>query len=142
MKKIVQRLGIDITANPQIVKTIEKMNLFGKNSITIQEQEILKNLLMSGKTPDASYVDRIITELVTYIDKENQFFDGIPEKLGYREKEKIAQNIDTQLAEERKISLLRTRKINTATIIEADKQVTMDQKEMEQENEGHDNYGE
>lgn len=44
--------------------------------------------------------------------------------------------------EERKISLLKARKINTLVMNEADKKCAIDQREMEQENEGHNNYGE
>lgn len=86
MGQIVQRLGIDV--DEQVRKTFEKLNLFGKSSISEQEKATFKNLLMSGKTPDEDYVDGIITELATYIDDENKFFDGIPAKLGYIEKDK------------------------------------------------------
>lgn len=86
MGHIVTRLGIKV--DEQVKKAFEKLNLFGKSSISEQEKNIFKNLLMSGQTPDEDYVDGIITELVTYIDDENKFFDGIPEKLGYKEKDK------------------------------------------------------
>ena len=86
MGHIVRRLGIDV--NDQVIETFEKLNLFGKSSISEQEKNAFRSLLMSGKTPDKDYVEGIITELVTYIDDENKFFDGIPAKLGYIEKDK------------------------------------------------------
>lgn len=96
MENIVTRLGIGV--DEQVIKAFEKLNLFGKSSISEQEKATFKTLLMSGKTPDEDYVDDIISELVTYIDDENKFFDGIPLKLGYIEKDKAKY----QLADRKK----------------------------------------
>lgn len=49
---------------------------------------------------------------------------------------------DIQLAEQRKKSFLAPRKINTPICIEAEEQTAKDQRTMEQQNEGHNNYGE
>lgn len=140
MGKITQRLGINV--NEQVIKAFEKLNLFGKSSITEDEEKEFRKLLLSGTEPNESYVDSIIAELTTYINEENQFFDGIPEKLGYGEKEITTQDIDTQLAEKRKKDLLENRKINTNIMKEAARRVEKDKKEMEQANEGYDSYEE
>lgn len=54
----------------------------------------------------------------------------------------VLQSNDTQLAEQRKKDLLIQRKINTPAMLEASEQTVQDQRTMEQENEGHNNYGE
>lgn len=58
------------------------------------------------------------------------------------EKDGISQASDTQLAEQRKISLLKSRKINTPEMLEADKNYKIDLRDMERNNEGRNNYGE
>ena len=52
------------------------------------------------------------------------------------------QRNDKQSAEQRKNTFLASRKINTPICIEAGKQTTKDQRTIEQQNEGHNNYGE
>ena len=54
----------------------------------------------------------------------------------------IMRGNDKQSAEQRKNTFLASRKINTPICIEAGKQTAKDQRTMEQQNEGHNNYGE
>ena len=49
---------------------------------------------------------------------------------------------DIQSAEQRKKLFLSQRKVNTPVCIEAEEQTAKDQRTMEQQNEGHNNYGE
>ena len=83
--------------------------------------------------------EEVIALIQTYTDirnREQAFFDGIPEKLGYRTKDEIVRNSDTQSAEQRKKSFLAPRKINTPICIEAEEQTIEDQRTMDIERTG------
>ena len=100
MPQIAKQLGIDMRRDKQTLKAFLEMNLFGKNNITVQEQEVVKKLLMSGKTPNETYVDNIIAELISYIDEENKFLDGIPKQLGYLDRTIESQKPIKELVQE------------------------------------------
>ena len=61
------------------------------------------------------------------------FYDFTPE---------LIMEVQKQVAEQRKRQFLGVRTIKTETVLESSKQIASDQREMEQENEGHNNYGE
>lgn len=60
----------------------------------------------------------------------------------FDDKTQDSKKSEEQLAEQRKKELITQKKINTPTVLEAGEQVRADQRQMEQVNEGHNNYGE
>ena len=79
---IVARLGIDV--NDQVEETFGK---FERSDFSEEEQKAFKSFLMSGEKPDKDYVEAIIPQIIASIEAEKRFFDEIPVKLGYIEKE-------------------------------------------------------
>ena len=62
---------------------IGEMELGGLQELSKELQERLRELLLSGKNSDESYVDSVIAEFARVLAEEKAFYDGIPEKLGY-----------------------------------------------------------
>lgn len=97
-KSIVARLGID--------PTIQVKEIFGKferSNFSEEEQRAFKSFLMSGEKPDKDFVEAIIPQIIASIEAEKRFFDDIPVKLGYIQKEKsrvTGQNLGSQTREE------------------------------------------
>ena len=79
---IVARLGIDV--NDQVEETFGK---FERSDFSEEEQKAFKCFLMSGEKPDKDYVEAIIPQIIASIEAEKRFFDDIPVKLGYIQKE-------------------------------------------------------
>ncbi len=81
-KSIVARLGID--------PTIQVKEIFGKferSDFSEEEQRAFKSFLMSGEKPDKDFVEAIIPQIIASVEAEKRFFDDIPVKLGYIQKE-------------------------------------------------------
>lgn len=96
-------------------------------------------LLRGGKTSTDLPIGKIGVEEIEMINSEG----FAPRKLNdARHIEEIMRENDLQSAEQRKKSFLSQRKINTPICIEAEEQTAKNQRTMEQQNEGHNNYGE
>ena len=96
-------------------------------------------LLRGGKTSTDLPIGKIGVEEIEMINSEG----FAPRKLNdAKHIEEIMRGNDLQSAEQRKKSFLSQRKINTPICIEAEEQTAKDQRTMEQQNEGHNNYGE
>ena len=94
-KSIVARLGID--PNDQVKEIFLK---FERSDFSEEKQKAFKNFLMSGEKPDKDYVEAIIPQIIASIEAEKKFFDDIPVKLGYIQKEVTGQNRGSQTREE------------------------------------------
>ena len=96
-------------------------------------------LLRGGQSSINLPIGKISVEEIETINSEG----FVPRKLNDAKYiEEIMQRNDKQSAEQRKNTFLASRKINTPICIEAGKQTTKDQRTIEQQNEGHNNYGE
>lgn len=78
------RLGI---ISKSVAARLKKLDITGKDSLTDDEIATLSSLLQEGGLKEET-VERFVGKLVKCMKDEKQFFDGIPEKLGYREKTK------------------------------------------------------
>ena len=96
-------------------------------------------LLRGGQSSIDLPIGKIGVEEIETINSEG----FIPRKLNdAKHLEEMMRGNDKQSAEQRKKSFLAPRKINTPICIEAEEQTAKDQRTMEQQNEGHNNYRE
>ena len=141
--KIASKIGSDMSLNEMKKNIPYPSPEFWK--IVAEETRIAKEngqdlLVIFGK--DAHFPQQLSTEKDYEIAKTiigEQTLGQLHIVTKYKELETQTKKKTT---EERKISLLKARKINTPVMNEADKKCAIDQREMEQENEGHNNYGE
>lgn len=82
MKDIVKFLNL---SNEQ-KDTVQQSDLWQKETLTEDEQDVLKSLLVCGNTHNQEYVDALITDYIDILREETEFFDGIAEKLGYTQR--------------------------------------------------------
>lgn len=65
------------------IDQVRQSNLWQKRELTEEEQNYLRTLLVGGNPNNHPYVDTVVAEFVDILEEENQFFDGLSEKLGY-----------------------------------------------------------
>ena len=66
---------------------LRKLDITAKASLTEEEIATLSSLLLEGGLKEKT-VEKFVGKVVRCMEEEEQFFEGIPEKLGYREKTK------------------------------------------------------
>ncbi len=93
-KFLIEKNMIDICTYLKLseaqIEAIKESEFFEKQTLTEEEQKQLISLFIVGKNPDNKYVESKVEEYVGILDKEKEFFDTIPEKLGYRERTTMA----------------------------------------------------
>ena len=80
------KICTDLQLSPIQVGAIKDSELFEKMTLTDEDKKQLISLFLVGQNPDKEYVVSKVEEYVEIINREKEFFDTIPEKLGYRER--------------------------------------------------------
>ena len=80
--------------NQSIVEKLTKYNIESKRELTKDDIDGVTDLLQQAGFTQTKASDTV-SELVTKIQEENEFFDAIPEKLGYG-KEKTSERLTVQ----------------------------------------------
>lgn len=83
MNKVAQELGL---TEEQIV-TIQQSDLWHKKELTEDEQESLRDSLIAGNDNNKDLAEGVVSEFVDILQQEKEFYEGIPDKLGYEQRE-------------------------------------------------------
>ena len=80
--------------------TIRQSNLWQKRELTEDEQNYLIALLVGGTPNNQSYVDTIVADFADILKEEAHFYNGIAEKLGYKDRTIVGQKSTQDLGKE------------------------------------------
>lgn len=82
------------------IDKVRQSNLWQKRVLTEDEQNYLRTLLVGGKTNNQAYADTVVADFVDILGEEEEFFDGIAEKLGYSDRTIEGQKAMQELVQE------------------------------------------
>lgn len=68
------------------IDAVRQSNLWQKRTLTQEEKNYLRALLVSENPQNQSYVDEIIADFIDILSEEAEFFNGIARKLGYSDR--------------------------------------------------------
>ena len=74
--------------------------MWQKRELTEDEQNYLIALLVGGTPNNQSYVDTIVAHFVDILKEEAHFYNGIAEKLGYKDRTIVGQKSTQDLGKE------------------------------------------
>ena len=78
------------------IDAVRQTKLWLKRTLTQEEQNYLKALLVSENTQNQSYVDEVIADFIDILVEELEFFNGIARKLGYSDRTIEEQDTATE----------------------------------------------
>ena len=116
----------------KLYKGIDKFRL-GELKQSDEDISFLKNVLLQGNEQNKdlnTFVTNKINEYLSVLKQEKDFFDGIPDKLGYRQKEEKNNNLLNNAVEATKVST----KIGTIAIMENSIEKQMNEQNLEVKN--------
>lgn len=82
------------------IDEVRQSNLWQKRVLTEDEQNYLRTLLVGEKTNNQAYADTVVADFVDILGEEEEFFDGIAEKLGYSDRTIEGQKATHELVQE------------------------------------------
>lgn len=82
------------------IDEVRQSNLWQKRVLTEDEQNYLRTLLVGEKTNNQAYADTVVADFVDILGEEEEFFDGIAEKLGYSDRTIEGQKAMQELVQE------------------------------------------
>ena len=96
MPNVARKLNLSKTQ----IDTIRQSNLWQKRELTEDEQNYLIALLVGGTPNNQSYVDTIVADFADILKEESHFYNGIAEKLGYKDRTIVGQKSTQDLGKE------------------------------------------
>jgi hypothetical protein len=96
MPNVARKLNLSKTQ----IDTIRQSNLWQKRELTEDEQNYLIALLVGGTPNNQSYVDTIVADFAYILKEEAHFYNGIAEKLGYKDRTIVGQKSTQDLGKE------------------------------------------
>ena len=80
--------------NEKQIQDLIDSNMLFLNHLSDDDKNRLVQLLSAGKVKDLKYIGNRVNEFSDILDKEQEFFDLISRKLGYKQKDKCSFSID------------------------------------------------
>ena len=96
MPNVARKLNLSKTQ----IDTIRQSNLWQKRELTEDEQNYLIALLVGGTPNNQSYADTIVAHFADILKEEAHFYNGIAEKLGYKDRTIVGQKSTQDLGKE------------------------------------------